>query len=306
MGDHGAPLSPDQVAAFVELARAGSFRAAADALLITEQGVRNRLVALENRLGVELYRKFRGPRQTAPLTPRGQEFLPHAISYLERSRELADFFSLRAQPREIHVAASQYLLTYVVIEAVRRFHEREPQTRVRLSTLNEREISETLLRDPSVTFGIAAPYEPAPELDYTHLFSTEWGLVVPPRHRLGGRSKVGLGDLIDEPLILFERGSTGRQHVLDAFTRLGLRPRVHMETTTTQLIVSMVEAKLGIAIVPLLPGGVVTRGRRVKVLKLSSSIRPIDSGMLTRRGESLSPAARDFAHFLMASNKSGN
>ena len=49
-------LSTDQVAAFVELSRVGQIRAAADSLGITEQGVRNRLVALESQLGVELYR----------------------------------------------------------------------------------------------------------------------------------------------------------------------------------------------------------------------------------------------------------
>ncbi|MEX2558736.1 MAG: hypothetical protein WD403_02425 [Pirellulales bacterium] len=39
-------LSTDQVAAFVELARQGTLRAAAEGLHITEQGLRNRLGAL--------------------------------------------------------------------------------------------------------------------------------------------------------------------------------------------------------------------------------------------------------------------
>ena len=50
-------LSTDQVAAFVQLAEQGSLRGAAEALFITEQGLRSRLLALEERLGVELYRK---------------------------------------------------------------------------------------------------------------------------------------------------------------------------------------------------------------------------------------------------------
>ena len=47
MADPFPSVTPDQVAALVELARAGSLRAAAAELNITEQGVRNRLVALE-------------------------------------------------------------------------------------------------------------------------------------------------------------------------------------------------------------------------------------------------------------------
>ena len=44
-------LTTDQVAAFVLLANHGSIRAAAGELHITEQGVRNRLIALERQLG---------------------------------------------------------------------------------------------------------------------------------------------------------------------------------------------------------------------------------------------------------------
>src|SRR5262245_35253918 len=68
------PLSTDQVEAFVELARQGSLRAAAQVLHITEQGVRNRLLALEGRLRVQLYRKQRGVRRGPPLTEQGKQF----------------------------------------------------------------------------------------------------------------------------------------------------------------------------------------------------------------------------------------
>ena len=55
----------------------------------------------------------------------------------------------------------------------------------------------------------------------------------------------------------------------------------------------MVEAGLGVSIVPLLPSGAVTRGRRIAVVGLDSPIRPIHSGVLLRRRERLSrPAAR--------------
>ncbi|MGC4006168.1 MAG: LysR family transcriptional regulator [Pirellulales bacterium] len=77
-------LSTDHVAAFVELARRGSLRAAAESLFISEQGVRSRLLALERRLGVELYIKQRGLRRRTPLTAAGRRFLPQAAAFLER------------------------------------------------------------------------------------------------------------------------------------------------------------------------------------------------------------------------------
>jgi DNA-binding transcriptional LysR family regulator len=272
--------------------------------LITEQGVRNRLLALEQRLGAELYRKCRGPRRATPLTPQGIDFLPRARAFLEQARDLGDLFGGGSRtPREVHVAASQYLLMYVLIDAVRRFQSRRPDVRVRISTHNERDIEQVLLNDPGVALGVAAPYEPPAELVYQHIFSTDWSLITPSRHRLANRSKVRLKDLAEESLILFERGSTGRQHVLDAFQAQGVNPRIHMETTTTEIVVRMVEAGLGVAIVPLLKGGAVTRGRKVGIIPLADPIRPINSGILMRRGEALSPNAAQFVAFVGGKQK---
>ena len=291
-------LSTDQAAALVELARHGSLRLAAAALHVTEQGARNRLLALEARLGVPLYHKRRGVRRTTPLTRHGELVLPHALAFLDRARELGELFAGRAGPQEIHVAATQYLILYLLIDVIRRFHRAHPTIRVRLSTHSEREIEDALTRDPELALGVAAPYESGGELGYAHLFSLDWGLVAPRGHRLLSRRRVGLSDLAREPLILFERGSTGRQHVLDAFHECGLTPRVEMEATSTVVVVRMVEAGLGLALVPLMPGGAVTRGHRVGVRELPGAVRPIHSGVLTRKGERPLPAAEAFVRFL--------
>jgi DNA-binding transcriptional LysR family regulator len=292
-------LSTDQVEAFVELARQGSLRLAAQALHITEQGVRNRLLALEGRLRVQLYRKRRGVRRGRPLTEQGQQFLPHALAFLERGRQLGELFGGPPGQQEIHVAATQYLILYVLIDAVRRFHAAFPHIQVCLSNHTEQEIESALIHDPDLALGVAAPYESAPDLEYRHLFSLGWSLITPPRHPLLKKARIGLADLTDVPLILFERGSAGRQHVVDAFHGAGLSPRVDMETTNTEIIVRMVEAGLGVSVVPLMPSGAVTRGRRVGIKSLGQQIRPIHSGILLRRGERLSAASQAFIDFLL-------
>jgi DNA-binding transcriptional LysR family regulator len=289
-------VTTDQVAALVEVARAGSLRAAAGALHVTEQGLRNRLLALEAELKVPLYHKQRGPRRRSPLTPAGERFLPRAVAFLEGARRLSE--SAAPAPQEVHVAATQYLTLYVLLDAVRRFHRAFPGTRVRLSTRTERDIEDALLRDADLAFGVAAPYEGGSGLEYRHLFSLDWGLIAPPGHPLLKKRGLGLADLVNVPLIVFERGSTGRQHVLNAFYRLGLSPRIDMEATTTGIVVKMVEAGLGVSLVPLMPNGAVTRGTGVRARKLRDPIDPIHSGILARRGEALSAPAEAFVRFL--------
>ena len=117
-------------------------------------------------------------------------------------------------------------------------------------------------------------------------------------HALSARKRIRLDDVVAYPLIVYERGSTGRQHVIEAFGRRGLTPKVDMEATTTDLIIRMVEADFGVSIVPLFSDDTVTRGRRVFRQELGKQIRPIDSGILTRKSESLSPGAAAFVHFV--------
>ena len=290
-------LSTDQVAAFVELSRVGQIRAAADALGITEQGVRNRLVALESQLGVELYRKSRVPRRSAALTPQGRRFLPHALAFLERAHELCRSCDMETSGQEVRVVASQYLTRYVLIDVLKEFRSEAPAIHVRVSTMNEADVATALLGDPEVAFGLAAPYESSPQLEYSELFAMSWSLIVPPGHVLASRRRVKLSQLIDQPLILYERGSTGRQHVLDAFHERGLAPRVGLETTSTETVVSMVEAGLGVSVVPLMSTGAVTRGRRVEIRPIADAIRPIHSGVLLRRGEKPTTATARLLEF---------
>jgi DNA-binding transcriptional LysR family regulator len=253
---------------------------------------------LEKRIGAELYHKARGIRRGSPLTAAGRRFLPHAEAFLERAGELTELFSDNPLDRQVHVAASQYLVLYVLVDVLRKFHAAYPQIHVNISVRNEQEIEEALREDPDVALGIAAPHEPSPDLEYVHLFSLDWKLITPARHRLLAKRRVRLVDLAEEPLILFERGSTGRQHVIDGFHLQGVAPRVETETTNTEIIVRMVEAGFGVSLVPLLSNGVVTKGRRVGICELGDQIRPIHSGILYRKGATLPVAAREFVAFV--------
>src|SRR5690349_20889761 len=96
---HPVSLSTDQLAALVEVARHGSLRGASSALFITEQGVRNRLIALEQELGVELYRKVRGIRRGEILTSAGRALLPEALRLVDQAEGLRDLVHQAARPR---------------------------------------------------------------------------------------------------------------------------------------------------------------------------------------------------------------
>lgn len=113
------------------------------------------------------------------------------------------------------------------------------------------------------------------------------------------RPEVTLEEISRRPLILFEPGSTGRQHILEAFYNAGLTPKVAMEATTTSVIVRMVEAGLGVSLVPVLRSGAVTRGLNVRQLPISQKIRPLHTGIFVSPACRADDAVTRFSDFLL-------
>ncbi|MGQ0637303.1 MAG: LysR family transcriptional regulator [Planctomycetaceae bacterium] len=299
MPDEYPSLSTDHVAAFVELAREGSLRKAALTLAITEQGLRNRLLALEERLGVELYRKGQGPRRSSPLTPQGHRFLPHALTFLEQARELTAWFGAPDSGQIVHVAATDDLLRYALIEAARRFQATAPATRVRFVTCHAQQIDDEMLNNPQIDVGVAARGTTSSDLHYRPWLVLPWALVLSRGRSPSGGRKGRLRDLIDEPLVFYEESSPLAEHLREAFRTAKITPRIEMELGSVELVVRMVEAGLGAGVVPLFADGSPTRGRKVGVFPLGREVAPMRYGALTRKGHPPSAAARAFVDSLL-------
>ena len=78
-----------QLKTFLQVARLGSFRRAADELFVTQAAVTSRIKALEEWLGFEVFLRH---RRGADLSPQGQRFIDYArnaIDMIEHGREEA-------------------------------------------------------------------------------------------------------------------------------------------------------------------------------------------------------------------------
>jgi DNA-binding transcriptional LysR family regulator len=293
----GPRFTLDQLHALTTAAESGSLREAAARLHLSEAGLRSRLMSLEQAVGRSLYIKQQGRRGRLELTPHGLAWLDKARDLLARARVLDE--DVLETSNEVRVASSQYLAYYVLIDTIRAFRTKHPKTVVRLWTRIEQDIEHTLLEDASFELAFCAPRSPDPRLGYRHWFDLEWWFVAPRKHRFAERTRLGIHELAGEPLILFESGSTGREHQLEAFRRRNLTPRVEMEASTTALIVRMVEAGLGVSVLPLLRSGTITRGANVVAVPLGHQVRPIGSGVLYRRDVPLSPVAQALMEFAL-------
>ena len=300
MSRNAPALSTEQVAAFVELARHGTLQGAAQALHLSAEGLRGRIVALETSLGRNLYEKARGRREDVVLTASGRQFLQKAVRFLDQAHELTRLFEARGGGKEIQLLSSHYLMAYVLTDAVGEFHRLHPEYLLRMSTKAESQIFGLLLGESHCAIGACTPTDFPRGLHFHPWRTVGWSLAVPGAHRWANARTVSLAEIAAEPLIVFERGSAGRLHVLEALHAQELEPTIAMEATSTPLILGLVHAGLGIAIVPTPSTPAPLRGLDVALVPVTDPIRPIETGLFLRAEWEDDPGVKALLKILLA------
>ncbi|GAC1561730.1 MAG: selenium metabolism-associated LysR family transcriptional regulator [Vulcanimicrobiaceae bacterium] len=136
-------LSLNQLKMFLEIARTGSVREAAETLVVSQPAVSAALAGLQREVGVPLVaRNGRG----IVLTPAGDELAVYGRRIFallsegtQRARQAARF-----EPRRLRIAAVTTAAEYLAPELLRQFREREPDLDVELEVGNHARVWDRL------------------------------------------------------------------------------------------------------------------------------------------------------------------
>lgn len=236
-----------QLEAFVQVARHRSFSRAAESLFLTQPSVTARIQSLERELNERLFERT---GRSVTLTDAGNAFLPHAQRVLIAVQEGADAIEAvrSGEVGRIRIGASSSIATYVLPAILRRFRETRPGIHVHLTTgSSEDRIARLLSGEDHVAICRLTQHA---EIEATHVYNDDLTLVVPPNHPLALREGVTLADAGREPFLFLERGSSYHSLVYGIFLRAGIVPESAMELDAIETTKHMVEAGLGIAILP--------------------------------------------------------
>lgn len=101
-------ISTDQVQAFVAYAEHGTLREAARQLYLSIEGLRARLLALQERVGEPLYISTRGRTGALRLTPAGERVLRLAPAFLDAAAQMRPSLErVAASPRFVAFASAR-------------------------------------------------------------------------------------------------------------------------------------------------------------------------------------------------------
>jgi len=234
-----------------EVARRGSFSAAADALDYTQSAISQQIAALEQEAGMTLLERH--PRGVS-LTAAGQTLVGHAEGILARleSAEAALGAIAGLRGGRLRMASFPTAGATLMPLAIASFRARHPDVELTLAE-GEPEQIEPRLRAGEIDlallfeFGAAAG---ADELTRVELLEDPLYLALPREHRLAKRRKLRLEDLREEAWVQTSSASPCARHVVRSCHAAGFEPNVAFESDDYQTVQGLVAAGVGVALIP--------------------------------------------------------
>ena len=237
-----------QLEVFLAVARAGSFRRAAEAVHLSPPALSQHVGELERGLGARLFDR-RGRKVT--LTEAGRILEDHArrmLATLAGAREaIAELDGLGRG--SLIVGASTTPGIYLLPAIIGAFEGEYPRISVSLRIANSRMIEEQVRAD-ELDLGVVGGHglRPGEECLAAGVLD-ELVLIVPPGHPWVGRHRLNPSRLGQERLLTREEGSATRQVTERALQHAGVKIDRTMQLDHTEAIKQAVMAGLGVAFV---------------------------------------------------------
>jgi LysR family carnitine catabolism transcriptional activator len=293
-------LSLFEIEVFLQVDRLRSFRAAAEALGMSQPAVSRAVARAETRLGVRLF--DRNTRTVEP-TPQGREFAAVAgrlIGDLTASLgDLGEYF--RSSRGRVAVAGLPSVMTSLLPPLIDRFQRTHPGIAVTvIDTLLDGVVGAVLRGEADL--GIAGrPAAGAGPLDFTGILSDRFVAILRQDHPLAGAAAVSWADLARFPFIAMSRITSVRPLTDRGFAQAGVTVEPVFEVSHLATAGALAAAGLGVTALPELTLPVITH-RALVTRPLADPVLTRDIGLLTRSGRTLSPATAAFRDTVLAGN----
>ncbi|HUZ28936.1 MAG TPA: LysR family transcriptional regulator [Solirubrobacteraceae bacterium] len=234
-----------------EVARRGSFSAAAEVLGYTQPAVSRQVALLEQETGTTLLERRPGGVR---LTDAGELLVGHADAVLARLQDAEDELGalLGLRSGRLRMSTLTSAAATIVPLAIAEFRQRLPAVELSVAmidpvglvpSLRAGELDLALCNDPSLG--------DVPDVEALHLFDEPMLMALPRDHALAGRKRVRLTDLAQERWMLgTTTGCPDAGRFIRACHTAGFDPQIAFHNDDYTAILGFVGAGVGVAPVP--------------------------------------------------------
>ncbi|MCP3027496.1 LysR family transcriptional regulator [Halobacillus sp. A5] len=276
---------------FSEVAKQLSFTKAASTLHVSQPSLSKAVKQLEDELGVPLFYRSR----KVELTDAGKAVLVNAIDVLDAfhnlTSELSDIIELKNG--EIKIGIPPITGAAFFSKLISYYRDQHPQIKIRLSEVGSKMIKHGV-EDGSLDIGLVCNVPVKNEnLEVLELINDPLMLLVHKDNHLAQKTRIDLTELNEEPFILYRQDFSLHDRILEECSTKGFSPNVVCHSSHRDFMIEMVEAKMGIA---LLPGEIANniQDRQIEAIPLVNSNLSLELGMVWKKNKYLPFSVREF------------
>lgn len=290
-----------QLRHFVALADTLSFRRAAEATGISQQGISKSLAQLEAQVGVQLVDRS---RTSVALTEQGEQLLPYARTILAEAQRMGDVLADMTGRKfgQLKIGAAPTLLDDIVPATLLQYQALHPRTRIAVVSGDFKTLRNCLLEGELDIVLATAPDEAQGHLITLHLVSSDRNaVVVRAGHPLTSKGDITHADLRRFPYLAVPLYSKGESYLKDLFSGSEQPiPRPTLTTTSVAFATSWVERSDHWWITPKRQISRSLRDGALVELEVSLQDEGWPLAIATRRHAASSPAVQTFTTLLKA------
>lgn len=282
--------------AFLAVADLGSFKAASVAIHLSQSALSRRIDKLEGAIGVALFERS---TRKVELTTVGRSFVPKARNVLNELEAALLGISDVAEriSGEVTIACVPSAVAYFLPEVMRSYHRKYPGIRIRVIDESSFDILLNVARGEA-DFGLTYIGAQEADLEFEPVLQDPFVLACTKDHPLAKRRKVRWEEIGQHSYIALAQGSGNRLLIDLALAQGKSQPRWFCEVQHVPALVSLIEAGLGVGVVPRLAMPRQGHPKLVSVaLHEPEIVRTL--GLIKRRGRALTPAARHLYDLLI-------
>ncbi len=233
---------------FTTLAETENMTTASARLNISQPTLSRALGRLERKLGVKLFDRLQNRLR---LNKYGEIFQAHASRAMNEIGRGEERIATLVDPDRglVSLGFLHSFGGWLIPDLLNRYRDLAPDTSFELRG-NAADSVVDDVRQGRIDIGFVAPEPAADDVDWMLLGREDLSLGIPPGHPLESREQVAIADLADEPMVALKVGY-GLRNVLDRLCReAGFSPRIEIEVTELSTLRSLVEAGMGVGVVP--------------------------------------------------------
>ncbi|MEN6327876.1 MAG: LysR family transcriptional regulator [Syntrophomonas sp.] len=220
--------------------------AAANKLFMTQPSISQAIKELESYYGVVLFERL---SRKLYVTESGEKVYQYATHIIKLLDELEDNLKENALKKKLAIGANYTVGAVLIHKYIEKFKNLYTDSEI-LVIVNKASILIEMLRKNEIDLALIEEIKNESDLIEDYFFDDRIVIVANPEHHLFAPKEVTPYDIVNEHLLLREKGAGVRDLFETNMNQIGLFIKPYWESTSTTALINAAENKIGIAVLP--------------------------------------------------------